>query len=503
EDLRSLFVPDLRPLVDGGLRLGRKRRGGLVDRLRVHGRPGSASRRTCAKCLVLSAIPSRAARPARCMRQLVSPETRTSGFAARTWSSFRSPMAAETCGNATENVPPKPQHCSASPNSTRRRPSIERSSRATASPLAVPRVWHERCRATEESNMPGQDLTPSPFTMKSPSSHVRRPRPSTSPRSGSCSNSRRAPWKSIAAQEPEGTTTGSSPRKVRTACRTTLRDAAQSPPLKAGWPQHVWPSGKSTSQPRCSSTSTVAAATSSWNASHRHVAISWTRLPATGARPDPCMTARPLGVVQTLGVAMASDDRRGAVHRKRDDRLPPRRQAPLAARPARPRAQGLETRVQDSEPGHFDPGRPCPPQRLAPDRLHLDIAAGEEVDEARGAVRPHRRRHVELALQVFVGDPVPERRGRALDLAHELAGLAGQARVGADPVGRDPALGDREPVERDVPDKLLPPRLEQVLDDMAPHPRRLDLRRQGARPRHGGPAELADRDRARVKAPQL
>src|SRR5208283_5920362 len=203
EDLRSLFVPDLRPLVDGGLRLGRKRRGGLVDRLRVHGRPGSASRRTCAKCLVLSAIPSRAARPARCMRQLVSPETRTSGFAARTWSSFRSPMAAETCGNATENVPPKPQHCSASPNSTRRRPSIERSSRATASPLAVPRVWHERCRATEESNMPGQDLTPSPFTMKSPSSHVRRPRPSTSPRSGSCSNSRRAPWKSIAAQEPE------------------------------------------------------------------------------------------------------------------------------------------------------------------------------------------------------------------------------------------------------------------------------------------------------------
>ena len=64
----------------------------------------------------------------------------------------------------------------------------------------------------------------------------------------------------MAAQEPEGTTTGSAPAKVLTVWRTTLRDAAQSPPLNAGWPQQVCPSGKRTSQPRCSSTSTVAAA---------------------------------------------------------------------------------------------------------------------------------------------------------------------------------------------------------------------------------------------------
>ena len=65
------------------------------------------------------------------------------------------------------------------------------------------------------------------------------------------------------AHEPLGTTTGSSPANVLTVCRTTLREAIQSPPLNAGCPQHVCPAGKTTSTPRCSSTSTVAAATSS------------------------------------------------------------------------------------------------------------------------------------------------------------------------------------------------------------------------------------------------
>src|SRR5271165_1211753 len=303
EDLRALLVPDLRALVDRGLRLGTERRRGIVDRLRPHARLANASRSTCAKCIVITRMPSLAASPERCMRQLMSPETSTSGFAARTWSSFRSPMAAEMCGNATENVPPKPQHCSASPNSTSRTPAIEDSSRATASLLAVPRVWHDRWSATAELNLPGQDVTPRPFTMKSPSSHVRRPRLSISARSGSRSNSSAAPWKSIAAHDPEGTTIGYSPAKVRTAWRTTLRDADQSPPLNAGWPQHVWPSGKRTSQPRCSSTSTVAAATSSWNASHRHVAMSCTRLPTTGVRPELSFICKRHGLRRTRGSA--------------------------------------------------------------------------------------------------------------------------------------------------------------------------------------------------------
>src|ERR1019366_1528162 len=102
EELPALLVLDLGPAVHGCPGLGGKRGGGLVDGLGSHGCRFSASRRTCAKCIVLTGKPSRAANPDRCMRQLVSPETRTSGFAARTWPSFRSPMAAEMCGKPPE-----------------------------------------------------------------------------------------------------------------------------------------------------------------------------------------------------------------------------------------------------------------------------------------------------------------------------------------------------------------------------------------------------------------
>jgi hypothetical protein len=79
------------------------------------------------------------------------------------------------------------------------------------------------------------------------------------------------------AQEPEGTTTGAASPNTRKQWRATLRAAGQSPLLNAGWLQQVWSSEKLTSHPRCSSTSTVARATSSKNASARQVAISWTR----------------------------------------------------------------------------------------------------------------------------------------------------------------------------------------------------------------------------------
>ncbi len=79
------------------------------------------------------------------------------------------------------------------------------------------------------------------------------------------------------AQDPDGTTTGAASLNTRKQWRATLRAAGQSPLLNAGWPQQVWSSGKVTSHPRCSSTSTVARATSSKNASARQVAISCTR----------------------------------------------------------------------------------------------------------------------------------------------------------------------------------------------------------------------------------
>ncbi len=57
--------------------------------------------------------------------------------------------------------------------------------------------------------------------------------------SGHSSNCNLLPWKFIAAQEPEGTITGRSPAKTEAVCSATLREAFQSPELKAGWPQQV------------------------------------------------------------------------------------------------------------------------------------------------------------------------------------------------------------------------------------------------------------------------
>ena len=108
-----------------------------------------------------------------------------------------------------------------------------------------------------------------------PLARARRPRRGP-PRSRTAAAPRATPSR---AHEPDGTTTGSSPPNTRSACRATVRAAGQSPLLNAGWPQQVWSSGNTTSHPRCSSTSTVARATSSKNASQRQVAISWTRRP--------------------------------------------------------------------------------------------------------------------------------------------------------------------------------------------------------------------------------
>src|SRR5450631_302429 len=96
-------------------------------------------------------------------------------------------------------------------------------------------------------------------------------------------------------------------------------------------------------------------------------------------------------------------------------------------------AEPKEARIEVGEPGRLDAGRPRPPERLAPDGLHLDLAAREEVDKARGLVGPHRGGDLELPVYEALVDGESERPGRRLDLVHEGPRLGGEARVGADP----------------------------------------------------------------------
>ena len=67
------------------------------------------------------------------------------------------------------------------------------------------------------------------------------------------------------AQEPDGTTTYSLPSNCRRRRRASGFASFQNPELKAGCPQHVWPSGKSTSTPSRRSTRTVLSPTSGKN----------------------------------------------------------------------------------------------------------------------------------------------------------------------------------------------------------------------------------------------
>ena len=86
----------------------------------------------------------------------MSADTTMSGCVARICSSFSVPMPPEILGNATENVPPKPRHCSPSPTGTTVSPAIDRSSVSAASLLLVPRLWQERWNAARASYRPGQ-----------------------------------------------------------------------------------------------------------------------------------------------------------------------------------------------------------------------------------------------------------------------------------------------------------------------------------------------------------
>jgi len=106
--------------------------------------------------------------------------------------------------------------------------------------------------------------------------------------------------------------------------------------------------------------------------------------------------------------------------------------------------------------GGVDAGGAGAAEGLAPDGFEFDFAAGEVVDEARGAVGAHGRGDAELFVNERVGDRYAVSGGGALDVVHERAGAGDERGIGADAVGGEAAGGDSEAVEGDVPDEFTP-----------------------------------------------
>ena len=77
---------------------------------------------------------SRDSPPPMCIRQELSPAVQTSARVASTLRILSASMAVDTSAFLTANVPPKPQHTSASGSSTRSSPATWRSSRSGRSP---------------------------------------------------------------------------------------------------------------------------------------------------------------------------------------------------------------------------------------------------------------------------------------------------------------------------------------------------------------------------------
>ena len=81
----------------------------------------------------------------------------------------------------------------------------------------------------------------------------------------------------IAAHDPDGVTTGRSRSNAFTNVRATRAAARWCPALKAGWPQQIWPRGKTTSCPAARRSASASATASGRTRSPRHVAKSCTR----------------------------------------------------------------------------------------------------------------------------------------------------------------------------------------------------------------------------------
>ena len=84
----------------------------------------------------------RVSAPPMCIRQELSAAHSTSAPLRRTAATLSAHMAADTSAFFTANVPPNPQHASASGRSTSSRPRTARSSRSGASPtLSIRSEW--------------------------------------------------------------------------------------------------------------------------------------------------------------------------------------------------------------------------------------------------------------------------------------------------------------------------------------------------------------------------
>ena len=133
-----------------------------------------------------------------CSRQDASHAQTASAPHARTLSSFASSIARETSAFLTANVPPKPQHSSASGSSTSSTPGTAEQERQRASPSRSSRSeWQVGWYVTEPAKG-GADVDAPRSTRNSDSSHVRAVTPRSPPeQAGTCA-------RTCAAHEPDG-----------------------------------------------------------------------------------------------------------------------------------------------------------------------------------------------------------------------------------------------------------------------------------------------------------
>ena len=89
--------------------------------------------------MVRTPVRIRDSAPPMCIRQELSPAHTTSARDCLTAATLSAHIAADTSLFFTANVPPNPQHVSASGRSTRSRPRTARSSRSGASPTCIMR----------------------------------------------------------------------------------------------------------------------------------------------------------------------------------------------------------------------------------------------------------------------------------------------------------------------------------------------------------------------------
>ena len=172
----------------------------------------------------------RSSAPPMCIRHELSAAQSTSAPLIRTAATLSAQIAADTSGFFTANVPPNPQHVSASGRSARSRPRTARSSRSGASPtLSIRSEWQLGWYVTRCGKYPPTSVTPSTSARNTESSWVRGATSATArARPGSPASAASTGKYSLTmeAHEADGVTTASkppnaaaNPRAIGTASR--------------------------------------------------------------------------------------------------------------------------------------------------------------------------------------------------------------------------------------------------------------------------------------------